>query len=138
MIANPHRGEVEITLAGKAHVLRPTFAAIAEIEARTGSGVIELVRRLGAHQARIADLAVVVAAGLRGAGVPADYDRVAEQVFRSRMTEILAPVLDFLIHAVSGGRPPGEAQAAAPRVVTMGTATPPSTSAACVPLPCWS
>lgn len=138
MIANPHRGEVEIRLAGKTHILRPSFAAIVETEARTGSGVIELVRRLGANKGRITDLAAVITAGLRGVGAPADYDRVAEQVFRSRVTDTLALVLAFLIQAVSGGRPPGEARAAATRVAATGTATPASTSAACAPLPCWS
>ena len=46
--ANKHRGEVTISLGGRSYLLRPTFAAIAEIEARSGQGLIGLARRLAA------------------------------------------------------------------------------------------
>jgi hypothetical protein len=115
--ANPHRGEVEITLKAdggeKTFVLRPTFQALAEIEGRAGTGVVALARKAAAGELGIGEAAAIVAAGLRAAGEPAGHDKVGEMVFRTGLIEVLPAVGAFLVAGLSGGAPPGEDGAAA-------------------------
>ena len=103
-VANRHRGEVELSLDGRRFVLRPSFAAIAEIEARCGEGVIALARRLAAGDIRVSDFAAVVTAGLKAAGEPARFETVGEMVLREGLGSLAPTVGEFLRQAISGGR----------------------------------
>ena len=99
--ANPLRGEVEIMLAGKPRVMRPTFAAIMEIEAALG-GVVPLARRAAKGEFGLRDLAVVIHAGLKGAGGEDTLDEVGEAVLAAGVAHVTAPVRDFLTNVLSG------------------------------------
>ena len=101
-VANRHRGDVEIELAGRRFLLRPTFAAIAEIEERSGQGLIALARRLAAGDIRITDVATIVTAGLRAAGEPAKRETVGEMVLDSGLGALAPAVGAFLRVAISG------------------------------------
>jgi len=117
MSANPHRGEVEIALpvAGQARtfVLRPSYGALAEIEAALGCGLVALVRRMEREDYGIVDLATIVTAGLRAAGEPASRDKVGEMIREAGFAPVVRAVSRFLENALTGGAPPGEADAAA-------------------------
>ena len=68
-MANPLRGEVEITLDGRPHVARLTLHALAELEeALEARSLVALVERFetGAFSSR--DVLAVIVAGLRGGG----------------------------------------------------------------------
>ncbi len=68
-MVNPYRGEVEISLAGQAHLMRLTLGVLAELEAEMDSdSLMDMVARFesGAFSAR--DLVGLLKAGLRGAG----------------------------------------------------------------------
>lgn len=54
--ANPHRGESALTIAGKARLLRPSFAALVAAEDELGP-LFALVERAGAGQLRLAEMA---------------------------------------------------------------------------------
>jgi hypothetical protein len=56
--ANPHRGEAEIVIAGKAHVLRPSFTALVAAEEELGP-LFALVDRAGTGQLRLAEMAAL-------------------------------------------------------------------------------
>lgn len=124
MIANPHRGEVSIALGPRGarrrrYLLRPTFQAMAEIEAATGRDLDRLAQRFLAGEATVGEVAAVVAAGLKAAGGPDDPDEVAELVFRRGILACCQPAAAFVIGALSGGAAaeemesePGEALAA--------------------------
>lgn len=60
MSANPHRGEVEVTLGGKSYVLRPTFEAMAAIERVTGTRLLPLARRFGELDFGLVDIAAII------------------------------------------------------------------------------
>ena len=109
---NKHRGEVEITLDGKAYVMRPTFEAMAEIEAKIGHGILWLATRASEGDIGITEVAVIIAAGLKAAGEPATADTVGPIVFRTGLVKVLVPVGEYLTSALMGGEPPGEAEAA--------------------------
>jgi Phage tail tube protein, GTA-gp10 len=56
--ANPHRGEASLVVAGTAHVLRPSFAALVAAEEELGP-LFALVERAGAGQLRLAEMAAL-------------------------------------------------------------------------------
>ena len=57
-VANPHRGEATLTVAGIAHVLRPSFAALVAAEEELGP-LFTLVERAGAGELRLAEMAAL-------------------------------------------------------------------------------
>ena len=68
-MANPWRGEVELSVDGEPRVMRLTLAALAELEARLKSdSLIELIERFEAGGFRVRDLVALLAAGLNGGG----------------------------------------------------------------------
>ena len=115
-MANPHRGEVEVILAGKTHTLRPTFQALAEIENKTGMGLLDLGRNFAAGRFGGQDLTAVIWAGLRGhvgvANAP-DYATVGDLVVDEGFTRLAAPVGAFLAALLGGvAQPVREREAA--------------------------
>jgi len=68
-MANPWRGEVELTIDGEPRVMRLTLAALAELEARLKSeSLIELIGRFETGGFRVRDLIALLVAGLNGGG----------------------------------------------------------------------
>ncbi|MDO5604285.1 MAG: gene transfer agent family protein [Paracoccus sp. (in: a-proteobacteria)] len=68
-MANPLRGEVEVTLDGVAHVARLTLGALAELEAELATGsLMDMAARFEEGRFSAADVLAVVHAGLRGGG----------------------------------------------------------------------
>lgn len=54
--ANPLRGEAELVVAGKLHLLRPTFSALVAAEEELGP-LFALVDRAGSGQLRLGEMA---------------------------------------------------------------------------------
>ena len=70
-MANPHRGEVEVTVDGARHVARLTLGALAELEEELGEGtLVALVERLEGGRVSSRDVMALIVAGLRGGGWP--------------------------------------------------------------------
>jgi hypothetical protein len=68
-MANPYRGEVDISLGGEVYIMRLTLGVLAELEAEMKSdSLMALVERFesGAFSAR--DLISLLSAGLKGGG----------------------------------------------------------------------
>ena len=98
--ANPHRSEVTIELDGRIYLLRPSYQALAEIEAMTGIGVMALVRRFADRAFGFHDVTAVITAGLKAAGHPASREKVAEMVFRTGLLKVATPASAFLWNAL--------------------------------------
>lgn len=98
-------GEVTITLGGKEHTLRPTFAALMRLESKVGCGVIPLMQRLAAQQVSVGDVAAILWAGILGSGEkkPPSYEEIGEAVVRQGLLSFMAPAVDFLTGAVRAG-----------------------------------
>ncbi len=68
-MANPWRGEVELSVDGEARMMRLTLAALAELEARLESeSLVDLIGRFEAGSFRVRDLIALLTAGLNGGG----------------------------------------------------------------------
>ncbi len=77
-MANPHRGEVVLSLNGEVHVLRLTLGALAELETILDEdGLVALVERFetGAFSAR--DLLALLGAALKGGGSSVPLEALA-------------------------------------------------------------
>lgn len=100
--ANTARGEALLVIAGRSHILRPSFAALVAAEEDLGS-LFALVERAGAGQLRLAEIAslfwhcladrgavtrddvgeAVMTMGLAGAATP--LRAVLQQILQGRM-----------------------------------------------------
>lgn len=68
-MANPHAGEVALTLDGQRHVAKLTLGALAELEATLGEDtLVDLVQRFETGRFSTRDTLALVVAGLRGGG----------------------------------------------------------------------
>ena len=74
---NPWAGEVALVLGGERRRMKLTLGALAELEAALGAeGLIPLVERFEAGRFGARDVALLLAAGLRGGGVDATAEDV--------------------------------------------------------------
>jgi hypothetical protein len=114
MTENEHRGEVEITFAGKPMVMRPTFDAMTRIERATGMTLMSLMRRYASQDWGMYETAVIICEGLRagseGKDGP-DVKRVGDQLMLAGMTDYVAPIVEFVSQAL-GGTSEGNGKAA--------------------------
>ena len=68
-MANPHRGEVAVTLDGRRHVARLTLGALAALEADLGEdSLVGVIERFESGRFASRDVMAVLVAGLRGGG----------------------------------------------------------------------
>ncbi len=112
---NPHRGEIEAKLDGKAFRLVLTLGALAELEAAFGDeDMVALATRFEKGRISARDALRVIGAGLRGAG----HDIADEAVAALRADGGAAGYVDIVARLLSatfgGGAKSGGAAADAP------------------------
>ena len=99
--ANPMRGEAELLVDGKGHILRPSFAALVAAEEELGS-LFALVERAGEGQLRIAELATLFFHCLQD-GSNCTRDDVGKAVMENGLAGC-APALRCLLGQILQGR----------------------------------
>lgn len=133
MTANAERGEYALTLAGTRYVLRPSYAAIREIEEKTGKPLFQLAFAASGVSLRLEDAGIIAATLIRaGAGEGASLsargasaERIGELIYEEGAPEAQGVIADVLKAALSGGvTASGEAKPVAnPTTGTDGPAT---------------
>lgn len=98
-MANARRGEVDIRLAGKKYVMRPTFDALAAIEDMTGRSLQITGQSVMAGSVRAVEIAAVILCGIRA--VDPDTDLTVSDIGTAIMDDggvaaVRQPVIDFL------------------------------------------
>lgn len=73
-------GEVKINLGGRDWVLRPSFAAIEEMESTTKRGVVDLLMSLKNGSYRLSEMVAVIRACMRAAIPEAEHCPTLAQV----------------------------------------------------------
>ncbi|HVY12228.1 MAG TPA: GTA-gp10 family protein [Alphaproteobacteria bacterium] len=101
-MANPHRGEVEIILAGEKFTLLPSFEACVEIEQKTGTGIYHYARRCLNDNFGLKDAEIIFAAGIRAKGEHKVPPNLANMIFENGITTSITPSLIFLGFLVGG------------------------------------
>ncbi len=68
-MANPFRGEVDLSVDGAPRVMRLTLNALAELEARLeADSLVDMIARFESGAFRVRDLICLLTAGLNGGG----------------------------------------------------------------------
>jgi hypothetical protein len=98
-MANARRGEVEIRLAGKKHVMRPTFEALASIEDMTGRSLQVMGHAIQAGTIRASEISAVILCGIRAQNP--DTDLTVADIGEAIMAEggfaaVQQALVDFL------------------------------------------
>lgn len=99
--ANPYRGETTLVLAGTAHVLRPTFAALVAAEEELGA-LFALVERASAGQLRLAEMVALFWHCLRGRD-GLTREAFAEAVAHEGLAACTVPLRALIVQILKGG-----------------------------------
>lgn len=108
MTANAERGEVDIRIGEQDFVLRPSFAALAKIEAECGPLMV-LARRLSAAEFGVRDIVSIITHTI----VDKSAANLAERIVAAGIVQFAVPCARLVAGALSGGVPPGNAEAPA-------------------------
>ncbi len=99
---NKQRGEVRILLDGIWYEMRPTFNAIAEIEADLDKGIISLAKDFHSGMITLSALSSVAYFGLKAAGNKVDRAILEEKIVRTGFNNLITPVSEFIANCISG------------------------------------
>jgi hypothetical protein len=98
--ANPIRGEAELCIAGKPHILRPTFEALVAAEQELGS-LFELVERASQGMLTLSEMAALLWHCLPPDTRPS-RDAVGAAVLKIGMLEATKPLRVILAQVLQG------------------------------------
>ncbi|MFC4353045.1 GTA-gp10 family protein [Fodinicurvata halophila] len=110
---NPQRGEVVLTLQGRHHRLRPTFAFVARAEAALGP-LPDLAERLVAGQGwRIGEVVTLLALALEEGPEALSEPEIEDRLLRAGAARLLPVAAQLLIQALAGEEQEGGGSAEA-------------------------
>lgn len=92
-MTNPHRSEIEVTLGEDTYVIRPTFEAIAEIEAALNMGLLPLIRRIAAQEYSETMIGRVLDIAIRRSNPGHKFRDLPKRVFESGGSIKFAPIV---------------------------------------------
>jgi hypothetical protein len=105
-MVNSLRGEVALSVEGRAHVLRLSLGALAELEAALeAEGLVDLADRIDRGGLRATDVVAVLTAGFRGAGAAVTREEVAAMAFDGGAAAAAKAATALLRAAFLGGTP---------------------------------
>lgn len=116
-MANIHRGEVTVSVAGRAYTLRPTFHILCQLEERIGLTLPQLLERLASKGLLASEILMILAVatchdGSRRFDSEAVMDMPAAKV---DLQAVLPAIARFLVGALGGtSSKTGEGGGAAP------------------------
>jgi uncharacterized phage protein (TIGR02216 family) len=105
-MANIHRGEVTVSLNGRAYTLRPSFHILCQMEERIGLTLPQLLRRVAGKGLLASEVLMILAIATRHDGSAAFdsasvMDLPAAQV---KLDAVMPAIARFLVQALGGGR----------------------------------
>ena len=114
-MANPERGEVRVTVAGVDYLLRYTTNAICTLEERTEERAVPLLKRFAAMDTGMADLRVIVWAGLLDQQPDTTLEDAGAVIDAARHegVSLVEPVMEafgLALAEMTGGNPPRPAR----------------------------
>ncbi|MGD1954800.1 MAG: GTA-gp10 family protein [Sphingomonadales bacterium] len=96
-----HRGEVPLTLGDTCYCLRPSFTALAAVEAQIGS-LISLVERAGSGGIKLTEIIVLLHACAKAGGHDIGQDAFAAQVLAAGAASTVQAVRRLLEIMMTG------------------------------------
>ncbi len=106
-MANAGIGQVEAKIRGKTYILTPTFAALMDLEMRTGLSCMRLANVVTSQNLMLHQMAAVIYAGLVGTygdiqKVPVKLEELQEEIFKGGPNLLMKPIGDFLANCIIG------------------------------------
>lgn len=105
---NAHRGEVALTLKGKAYRLVPSYENLAHLEESANASLLDMAQKIHKRTIKITDLAAVVAATAEPA---ISLEEAGRGLLEEGLVGTIGPISKFFSNALLGGRE-GNAEAA--------------------------
>lgn len=110
-MANSYRGEVTVSVAGRAYTLRPTFQILCEIEERIGLTLPQLLRRVAAKGLLASEILMLLALATRHDGSrPFESEVFLNMPADEVDLHPLMPALARLLLGALGGASDGKAR----------------------------
>lgn len=105
-MANPHRGEVTLTFAGRTYTLRPTFHILATIEQRLGLTLSQLLCRVEDKGLLASEMLIILTLATRHDGsAPFDCDAAMRLPAEDDSLHKAMPFVARFLIAAMGGEP---------------------------------
>ncbi len=101
MAINPQRGDIALRLLDRDYCLRPSFAAIAAIEQRTGRGIMQLADRFLSVVFGLQETVIVVEECIKASGEACPSD-LGDIIRRHGLAKLANPMLMLVRAAISG------------------------------------
>jgi hydroxypyruvate isomerase len=95
-MANPHRGELDIVLAGRNHTLRPSFQALSEMENALGQSLVWLLAGVPDQGLRLEAMVIIIAAATKAAGQALSPDDIRLALENTDISHTLRCLVTFL------------------------------------------
>ena len=103
--ANPHRGEIPLALGEHRLVLRPSFAALVQVEAEIGS-LFAMIERAGAGGLALADITTLFWHCLAARDAFADRDAFGEALIKAGIANVTPAYRALVLAILEGLCPP--------------------------------
>ena len=100
-MANPMKGQIDLTLGTDTYKARLTVDSIMQIEAAGGCGIIKLANKMAEGDIRMSDLIYVLTPALRGGGNDLQQEDVKKLVGNTGIVDSAKAVAELLTKSLT-------------------------------------
>lgn len=95
-MTNPHRGEVNVTLAGQTYRTKLNLDSIARLETQLNRSIIKVAQTLSAGDMTISEMAAILHKAIRGGGHDMDIKQVNQLIWDAGLPEAMKAVAEVV------------------------------------------
>ena len=100
-MANPMKGEVEVTLGDNTYKTRLTVDSLIKIEEETGKGIVILAQRMAEADIKLSDISTILRYALRGGGNDFDNKKIYQIISEVGIIEATKVVANLITDTLS-------------------------------------
>lgn len=91
-MTNPHRGEVNVSLAGQTYKTKLNLDAIARVETQLGRSIVKVAQRLAEGDMTTNEIAIILHKAIRGGGTNIDLKEVNALIWDAGLADAMKAV----------------------------------------------
>jgi hypothetical protein len=107
-MANPFRGELQVSLGGKAYKTRMTVDGCMQAESACGTSLVRIATKLSEGDLTVMDIANVLTPAFKGGGNDFDQIKVAKIVYEAGLAEGMRVCGEVLANVLTAGQSSSE------------------------------